>query len=374
VAWRGVAWRGVALTILVFGCERSAPEVDLSTILGNRDVGVESLASDQEHDLGTILAQGQSLSYEFTVRNATERPIRLLRGTALTPCCSAVGPLPELIPPMGETKIPVIFKPGYHSGAKRVAFTVETDDKERPTRDFALRGQLVSAWQLEALNGPSISLQIGESAKQAFRMTSRRVNGQGCGLPETISATPPLNVAYQGDVSTTTGAGGLIEATRDVLVTIPPENRIGPWRGDVVFGWTDGRSETRSISWEVRPRLRVSPPGFVLHSYPTPLKRTVHVVSDGRPFRITKVSSPLLTETVGLPQEARTRQELMLSLDVSQATPGLAMDVAIHTDDPAHATLSLSVMVLRDHDEAVTRDLTDSSSSVEADRVHFGPD
>ena len=66
-------------------------------------------------DLGTILADGQGVHHDFTVRNTTGRPIRLLKGEALTPCCSSIGPIPESIPPEGTARIPAVWKAGLQS-------------------------------------------------------------------------------------------------------------------------------------------------------------------------------------------------------------------------------------------------------------------
>ena len=345
-----IALHCIALTFLASGCMRApSPEPDLSAILGDRARGAEPTGSSvQEHDFGVILAQGQTLQHEFAFKNPTARPIRLIRGRAFTPCCSSIGPLPESIPPKGEAKIPVTIKPGYQSGLKGVGFAVETDAREHPAHNFFLRARLVSTWEMEQLEGSSTSLPLGHSGTQTFRMTARRKGNQGLSLPEKLSSTPPLVVAWGGEASTKSGAGGLIEATREITVTIPAEKQAGARRGEIAFGWPDGQTEMRTIRWEVRPRLRVSPSGLVLRSSVQPVQQTITVISDGRPFQVERVMSPLLVGSVELPRLEETRQTLILKLDVSRAPAEGAVDIEIRTDHPDQPTVSLTILVLRE--------------------------
>jgi len=324
-----------ALAVLALGCSRSVGEQELSAILGNPAEPQEIEARRyQEHDLGVILADGQVLRHEFTLKNPTGAAIRLLRATALTPCCSAIGPLPKEIPPRAEVKIPVIFKPGYQSGLRGVRFAVDTDEKQQPVRLLALRASLSSAFEMEPLADSSTSLPLGQAGKQTFRVTARRKGAHGRGLPETTTASAPLVVAFVGGPSAESEIGGLTEAGREVVVLIPPEKKPGPRRGELVFGWRDGHTETRTIAWEVKPRLEVSPSGLVVRESSRPIEQRVTVTSDRRPFMIEKVASPLLVSLGDLPRDAATTQHIVLTLDTSRAVPERASDVMIRTDHP----------------------------------------
>src|SRR5690242_8791250 len=44
------------------------------------------------HDFGVTLSRGQSLHYQFELKNPTRRPIRILNCEALSPCCSSIDP------------------------------------------------------------------------------------------------------------------------------------------------------------------------------------------------------------------------------------------------------------------------------------------
>ncbi len=65
----------------------------------------------EEFDFGTVLAQGQVLRHEFTLTNPTNQPMRVLKATALTPCCSEVGPISSAtIAPGGHREIPAVLR------------------------------------------------------------------------------------------------------------------------------------------------------------------------------------------------------------------------------------------------------------------------
>ena len=81
--------------------------------------------------------------------------------------------------------------------------------------------------------------------------------------------------------------------TRQVVVTVPAGRQPGVYRGEIRFVWPDGRVESRTLSWEVRPRLKISPAGLVLNRSARPIRQTIDLQSDGRPFRVQEVVSPL---------------------------------------------------------------------------------
>ncbi|MDE2509314.1 MAG: hypothetical protein KGM43_19100 [Planctomycetota bacterium] len=66
------------------GCGAPLTEPDLAAILGNSDVS-DSKSNDFEHDLGPVLASGQTIHHEFTLRNKSDRPLALLKGSSITP-------------------------------------------------------------------------------------------------------------------------------------------------------------------------------------------------------------------------------------------------------------------------------------------------
>ena len=96
----------------------------------------------------------------------------------------------------------------------------------------------------------------------------------------------------------------------------------------------------------MRPRLSVSPSGLLLHESSKLVRQQIVVTSDGRPFRVEKVSSPILSGKAELPRQCAVRQVLSLRLDASRAPASRAVDIAIKTDHPDQPSVSLSVLVL----------------------------
>ena len=280
----------------VCACRPSAKPHQLSkkggaTPGGGRKLAAISLAN-REHNFGTVLAHGQVLEYQFALKNRSERLIRLLHGTALTPCCSSIGPLPSPVPPWGDVRIPAVIRPGYQAGFKRAEFQVETDDKDQTGFMLALQVNLVSAWEVTLQDGSVRSLALGRPGKQVLGLVARRQGAEGLELPERVSANSPLTAVFLGNGETKFGENGLTEAARDVEVGLPALRSTGSQRGEIRFVWRDGHRESHLVMWEVRSPLRLRPPGLVLNSSTGPLEREVTVESDGRPFRIKSVVPP----------------------------------------------------------------------------------
>jgi hypothetical protein len=343
---RSTSWLG--LTLCCVGCSITpSGDSELPAILRDRTSAADPHASTvQEYDLGAILAHGQTLTHEFELKNDAGRPMRLTGGTAFTPCCSAIGPLPELIPPNGKAKIAVTVKPGYQSGLKRAEFAIETDDKVRPVLGLALQMKLVPAWEVKELEGSGPSLPLGRPGKRVFRIVARRQGAEGLDLPDRVSAGEPLVAAFRTQSSTTINPDGLTEATRDVEVTLPALKSKGIQRREVMFRWPGGHVKPHLVAWEVRPRLRLSPTGLVLRASSQAADRIVTVESDGRPFHIQDVRSAFLASKPPLPSNAATRHTIRVSLAPPASAAGRAFDLVVATDYPDEPVVSMSVLVL----------------------------
>ena len=298
-----------------------------------------------EDDLGTILADGQDVHHDFTIRSTTDHAIHLLKGEALTPCCSAIEKLPRSIPPGGSAKVPVVLKAGRQTGAKTLGFVLSTDDPRQPTRTLALRANLISAWEVQPVGEPMGTLRPGQPAEQRLKFIARRKGGLGCGLPEEIVPSAPLVAGYLGKTAEATGPDGLIEFSREVLVKIPGDREPGERRGSLLFRWRDGRSGTQPIQWEVRPLVSVTPGAVVLRSRLKPYQQTFVLSSTDVALRMTSVSSPLLAGAVVPPAEAANQHRLTVSIDTARAMAGRPSHITFHTDHPDQLEVSASVLV-----------------------------
>lgn len=350
-----MAYRRTALQFVMFlsfGCfGRSGGQLEFPVPTVERSGSDDAGSWNQAHDFGTILSEGQSLRHEFSIRNPSHLPMRLIRGEALTPCCSSLGPLPDSIPPHGAANVLTIFSPGFQSGPRGVVFAIQTDSEIQGQVQLALRADLVSAWEAVSIGSSTSTVPLGQPGTLTFRVVARRKGSLGRGLPDKISSAPPVRAAFGGHPTSNTGPDGTIEVTRDVVVSLPATDQPGIKRGELAFAWPDGRTNTMPLSWEVRPRLRLLPAGIVLQRSSLPVERTIVMESEGIPFRVVGVSSPLLARSVELPAGMATRHAIHIELSPSNRPPDSTTNVIISTDHPDQSSANISVLVLPEVEE-----------------------
>jgi hypothetical protein len=297
-----------------------------------------------EDDLGTLIADGARHLHEFTIENATDLSLRLLRAEALTPCCSSIGPIPESIPPGGTVRIPVVWATGIQSGARSVGFVIRTDGPRQPAKMLAMRASLIPAWEVEA-SERSVTLLPGRTGEIRFRVTARSQGARGRMLPEDVEATPPLLASYLGTATRSARADGLVESCREVLVKFPADREPGVHRGNLLFRWRGGRSEAHPLSWEVHRLVSVAPAVLALRSRAEPRQQSFLLSSNERPVRILGVEGPLLASPVALPRDTRTSHVVELTLD-ARRTDTRPSQIKFHTDHPDQPDVSMTVLVL----------------------------
>lgn len=342
----------LALAILLPGCaprqEESSPEIAAALASLQEDRPHATTAGVVEHDFGAILAHGQTLKHEFPLTNHTGRAIRLLKAEAMTPCCSAIGPWPDLIPPGGQARLPVTFRVGFQSGRKRVTFLVQTDQSDRPLWRFALVAFLTAEVEATLQPGSDTTVKVGQSGRQAFSILCRQIGEKGRGAPASVHVTAPLSAALLGPAHRNGNAPeGVIETTQAIEVILPASNEEGIRRGELEIRWTEGTPFTIPIQWTVSPHLRAVPPGLVLNSSDDRAAQGILVQSESELFRILKVSGPLLAECLEpLPTEPKPFHNLRLVLDPSKAKGNQTSDLIIRTDHPTQAIIRVSVLAL----------------------------
>jgi hypothetical protein len=342
-----LAWCTVAIQLL--GCTRSDPKFDVAAVRQEANVAHHrNVERHQEHDFGVILAEVQTLQHEFTVENTTNKSVHLLRATATTPCCSGFVSLPRLISPNDKVRVAVWFKTNHDSGLKGVRFVLETDEGYGTTHVLVVRARLVPAWEVEPVGDSVTPLRLGKRGSQAFRLTARRKDGRGRSIPERLSASAPLAVAFNGEATSAIDAAGFIVETGMIEVSIPPVREPGPYRGQIVLHWSDGLAEAHPFDWEVQSDLKASPSAFILRAPSQPTEYRIVVTAAERPFRVLSVQSPLVAGPLQLSSRAGLRQELRLTLDPARAPNQRTCEIEIRTDHPDEKTLRLSILVLRE--------------------------
>jgi len=334
-----------ALAIFASACARSVPDPGS----GEAYTGVAELIkpaaeSTQVHDFGSVLATGQTLRHEFVFKNSGDQPIRLLRATAFTPCCSAIGPVPESIPPEGEARVRVSFRPGYRSGSQAVRFALETNLRDQPIRILVLRSRLFSEWEAVPTDDRPLSLPVGATAKWLLRVTCRCRGSEGLRLPEGVTAGGLVEARFVGPGAAEQHPDGLSESTRTVEVAIAATRRTGTQRGEIAFRWPNGGRRTEVIHWETTPLVRISPSSIVVDGARPLTEHRLVVTSTDRPIRMLKVASPLLARPVDCSSAPKRTHDLLVSLDVSRTGTGAVSNVVFTTDHPQHPELTLSIL------------------------------
>ena len=247
---------------------------------------------------------------------------------------------------MSEAKLSVVFQPGFGGGPRSASFRVETDLPELPALMFSVRARLLSAWEIHVDRESSAIYPIGSSGRQSFQMIARRRGVEGRDSPVHIKASTPLEITRIGPIVSRIRDDGVGEQTRGLEIRIPASTQCGVRRSSLLFEWGDGEKESFPVTWEVRPRLAVSPSGLVLARGDPTREYSFVVQSDGRPFRILRAMSPLIVGPVDPSPSPRTSHSLRLRLDPSRAQTASANDVAILTDHADQAEAILTVLVL----------------------------
>ena len=233
-------------------------EEDVADLLANDPAPARpeaaAVVGPDEFDFGPVLARGQTLRHEFTLTNPTDRPVRLSRIEVGTPCCSAVdGPMPAEVPPRGEARIPIVFRPGYQGGPKRIEFAVATDSPRSPVVRLSARAVLRPEVEVKFVDGDDASILAGEPGERRFRVVCRRVADEGRTAPDRIGSAGPISARFVGDVAETKLADGLVETRREVAVTMLPSGDPGPRRGEFRLGWDGGGEHPHTVAWRVEP-------------------------------------------------------------------------------------------------------------------------
>ena len=298
-----------------------------------------------EHDLGALLAENQVILHRFTIRNQGATSVRLVRATALTPCCSAVEDFaPGPLAPGGSAQLAVSFRPGRQTGWKRVDFLIESDTDAVPTLRCVLLAQLIGGWEFQWLKGSATTLPANRPGEQRYRVIHRQKVGLGRGAPTEVVGSDPLRVEWTEPPATRPLADGIEEWTRPLRVALPALAEAGNHHGELSFRRPDGHTVTEPIFWTVTLPLTVVPSGFVLPDPgPGPVHRVVVVRGTDHPFRITGAAGPLVPGSFVPPSDPARSHRLDLAIDPSQLA-GVG-DIRLTTDHPDQPEVSLSVLI-----------------------------
>jgi hypothetical protein len=309
-----------------------------------REALTQRVRSDVADDIGIKITDDRPILHEFRLHNPTDTPIRLVNATALKTCCSSIGPIPRMIPPRGEATVPVIWKAGHQSGRKRVQFVVATDRDDCRTIDLSLTANLLPAWEVSSADDVSGNPTTG--ASQTFRVITRWSGDEGLEPPSGIESTEPFRCRLAGDATRETGPGGIVEARRIVEVSLPPNQGVGSYSGELLLKWADGTSKTHPIHREIPPPIRLAPSTLVVNAKDGSRAFQVIARSDGQPFRILKVTGQALVKPIVPDPNPAVIHRLDVELDPSRFDRSGASEIEVATDHPAQVSLKIKVYLV----------------------------
>ncbi len=220
---------------------------------------------------------------------------------------------------------------------------VATDSIAAPIRHLGIGVHLIPEWQIEDKGSPTHHLAIGEPGKRIYRLTCRRMETGGLGLPDSVTVGGPMKAALQREAQETIISDGIVEATRDVAVELLPSSQTGRRQGEIHFRWSNGLTRSHVTTWEVTPRVKVSPSGLVIRRSREPAPVTVVVASEERDIRILKVEGPL-ARPFSLPTDSSRMHRLGLLVDASKVQSGDISDITITTDHPDQSRVAVTLL------------------------------
>lgn len=297
-------------------------------------------------DFGTILATGQTLRHEFVVANRSQSPVNLREARAFTPCCSSIGPIPSVIEPNGEVKVPISFNTGSYSGFKRVEFTVETDSDSSPVLWLSASARLVPEWEVRPLGEAAIKVPLNRASLRAYKVVCRSKGTEGRTAAFQVEAQGAIDVDNVSEAVLLRTPDGVVTESREIIVRLRRFAQPCTSRAELAFHWPDGKIHRFPIVWQVVPSLRVAPSGFTLDRSKGTTDRVIAIHANDVAFRILKVSGLSISCNDPLPTRSATRHLIHVSLDTSRIDSGIAHDVRLLTDHPDQSEAIVSVIVL----------------------------
>jgi hypothetical protein len=301
-------------------------------------------------DLGEILAREQVIEHRFRYVNPTDRVVKLLGFESVLPCCSAVGAVPETVGPGQAVELPVQFRPGLAMGPREVGFVLRTDQADAPDRAFALRAELLPAFEIQPIReDQAVDLRLGETGRRAYRVICRQTPaGEGMSLPDqVVDPSGRLRVSALGERTLREGSSGLREGVMEIEVELPGARAPGLQRGELRLLWPGGGERTHPLVWGVRASVVVEPPGLVLREGGVLSRELViRSVEPGRVFRVLGVGGEVLAEPAVFSVAPAERHVLKVLMDGGRTRSRLATDLVIRTDVEEQPELRVPVMTL----------------------------
>ena len=318
---------------------------------GSREPGAEASLGQQvkvpgqgaQHDFGTVLSDGRPLGVVFQIENPSGRPLRVVEGNALSPCCSVLGDLPSVVAARASGAVPTWLRTKDHTGLLSADFVIRTDDPDRAMIRLALRAHVVRAVEWEEPETVNMDVLRGRPFRKRIQLLQRRKAGQPFVKP--LLMVPP-GVEVVSEVSTERH-DGLTEsnaAAHSWTLKWPPSKETGRQIAEIRARWPNGDESATVINWDVVAVIRTSPRALLLRADKPPLAKVVLRSSDGV-FRITQVTGACVEGHRVLSGEGTDRQEVEITLTAA-AMKTVAHTIRFVTDRAEEPIVPLSVLVV----------------------------
>lgn len=306
-----------------------------------------SLVPDESggHDFGPVLANDQVLHHDFRIKNISNRSVRLERAVAHSPCCSAVGPIPEVIPPGESAKLPTSFRPGTQVGKRMVAFSVFIDDPAADPIPLTLVADLISAWEVCSTEQSLTSFPLASQGVLTLDVTARRNGREGLDFPVKVETSSEIEAAFDEGVVKANEGKGLVSTSRRLRIRIPPAITQGMHQAELEFLWDDGSRRRQLVQWEVRPSIRAYPSALVMTAPDLGKEIVIRLQSESLPFRVLGVQGASLLQKTDASAKASLSHDCRVRLPDHLGDGQGVFDIGFSTDHPRQKIVPVTVVV-----------------------------
>jgi hypothetical protein len=292
------------------------------------------------HDFGAVLSDGRELEHTFTLKNRTDTPVRLAESWRSSACCTAIGPIPEVVPSGSSFDVTVRLKTEGKSGPLSGVFSIVTTAPTRSEVILSVRARLFAATEVSIVEAP-VDLAVAETGRGKAAIFQRvKLGGPEPEWPDLAG----LATAYLDKAESRQIARDVVEWRRDALLVFDGKGAAGSRSGTIAMAWRDGRRLTRTHFWNVIPPITLVPSTIVLDRDKGPVAREFELRSRDKPFRLLSTEGELVVDGPENAGEARTEHRLRLTLDPGKSRGGLS-EVHVVTDHPHAPAVRLSVLV-----------------------------
>jgi len=242
-------------------------------------------------------------------------------------------------------RVPARFHPAFQTGRRVVNYFVETDSVTQPRLTLSVLASLIGEVDIAPIVVSGRSTDPLLDTQQAIQITSRRVGNSGRSAPTTLEVAPPLVARFTGEPVEKVSSGGLIEATREAVLSIPEGTVPGRYRLPVTIRWQGGQNWPYYSDWIVAPRVSASPSTLIVYESRGRSEFDVILRSRVGPFRIDGIGGDLLCGDATPSAIAAMTHKIRITLDPARGSGKPASDVVFRTDDPGQPTVHIQAIV-----------------------------